>query len=218
MGQGVWRLGVVIWAAAWVMSEVGAAAEDREEETVRQSESDQAQTGKRARLVSPHLAEALAEKMPAFEPKTADQKGKAQAEAVDDRPANGIVRLPRYVVREPKVPSERDVRSPRGLEVHAMNKYMGDSDGITRGVLNRFTLGGVWDRFVKGRIPLIGRFDWAVTLEGKALDRYYDDEARKELLNLVRFDAAAQAVGSKKHDGQAEKSAPAADATAAGRP
>ncbi|QYM78055.1 hypothetical protein K0B96_12130 [Horticoccus luteus] len=179
---------------------------------------------KHPRAVSPHLAAALAEKMPKFAPEAAAHaapkapgQAEAEAEVPGDQPANGIVRLPRYVVREEKPPSDRDVRSPRGLEAHAMDKYMGAPGGFSRGVLNRFTFGQAWDRWIKGRVPILGRFDWEVTQENEAMKRYYDDEFRKELRGLVDFDVGAQTLSSRKGRARDDKSEPSTDKSTEGK-
>jgi hypothetical protein len=161
---------------------------------------------KRTRAVSAHVAAALAEKMPKYEPHAGEEKPKPDAPVQPDaqRPANGIVRLPKYIVEGERLPSTEELRSPKGLEHYTMNKYMGDADGISRGVLNHFTLGGAWNRFVKGRVPLLGRFDWKFSQEDEALKRYYDDEVRKKLRGLVDFDGASAraSAAEKKARGQ----------------
>lgn len=200
------------------------AVEGRESATPAKSEAEPAgaPATKPTRAVSPHLAAALAEKMPKFEPKAgahdAEKKpGQTGAEALDDQPANGIVRLPRYVVREERPPSDREMRSARGLEAHAMDKYMGAPGGFSRGVLNRFTFGQAWDRWIKGRVPILGRFDWAVTQENEAMKRYYDDEFRKELRGLVDFDVGAQRLSSRKGRARDDKSTPPTDKSTEGK-
>lgn len=166
---------------------------------------------KRPRAVSAHVAAALAEKMPKYEPSSGGEKQihDATREQNEQRPANGIVRLPRYIVEERRPPTTEELRSPKGLERYAMDKYMGDADGISRGVLNHFTLDGAWTRFVKGRVPVLGWFDWAVSQEDEALKRYYDDEVRKKLRGLVQFDVAAAREESvqRKTREQSERSA-----------
>jgi hypothetical protein len=141
----------------------------------------------RERIVSEHVAELLAASRPHFEVIKAEEK-KAPEPSVGspEKPLNEIVRLPNYVVkeaREPRVPSPEDVRTPRGLEVYAMKKYLGSTDSFSRGVLNHFTLADAWKKAVKN-VPLLNQFEWATSPEKRALDMYYDDEVRKKLRGL----------------------------------
>ncbi len=72
------------------------------------------------------------------EPKKAPEPA-AVAEANDaDQPANGIIRLPSYIVREPRPPvfRERDIYSKKGLGELAVNRYFSE----TAKALNKFTL------------------------------------------------------------------------------
>lgn len=136
------------------------------------------------RLRSEHVAGLLAAATPRFAITPADKpatlKAPGQAAAL---PANEIVHLPNFVVREPRVPTPEDVRTPRGLQLYAMNKYLGSPTGFSRGVLNRFTLADGWTRLTK-HVPLLNRFEWASSPEKTALDRYYDDEVRKKMSDL----------------------------------
>jgi hypothetical protein len=83
----------------------------------------------RARAVSPELAQKLALQAPKFVPPPAP--GEKAPELPDrrelDKPKNGIVRLPNYVVREPKVPDfpERELRTPAGKLATAYKRHPG---------------------------------------------------------------------------------------------
>lgn len=190
-----------------------------QEDTAKQK-ADSAPAPKRSRAVSAHLAAALAEKMPKYEPAAGTEKANHEAsrEPEELRPANGIVRLPRYIVEGEKAPSPEELRSMKGIEAYAMNKYMGEPDGISRGVLNRFTLDGAWKRFVKGRVPLLGRFDWAVSQEDEALKRYYDDEVRKKLRGLVDFELGAARANSAERKAREQSGSSVAGEKAGGTP
>ncbi len=134
------------------------------------------------RKVSEHVAELLAAAMPhvdPIKPKPAEQGFGPLAPGVADKPAYDIVRLPNFVVREPRVPSAEDVRTPHGLEVYAMNKYMGAPNGFSRAVLNRFTIAGAWKH-----VPILGRYPWFSSPEATAVDMYYDDEMGKKMADL----------------------------------
>lgn len=143
----------------------------------------------RDRAVSTNVAALLAAGTPRFPVMKPEEKpANAPSAPIVNRPANEIVRLPNFVVREPRVPTPEDIRTPRGLEVYAMNKYLGRADGFSRGVLNRYTLADGWARATK-RIPVLNWFEWATSPEKRALDMYYDDEVRKKLRDLHELQA-----------------------------
>ena len=90
---------------------------------------------------------------PKFTPTTPVENGATVRTATGrEQPANGIVRLPDYLVREPKLPTPEEVRSRRELERYAMDKYLGPENGFDRGVLNLFTFPQLWRK-----IPLLGQ-------------------------------------------------------------
>lgn len=82
-----------------------------------------------------------------------------------DRPKNTIVRLPQYIVREPKpvVLSERAVHTEQGLADIAVRRYISDVDRA----LNRFTL------------PLFGS-----SYQARALAMYAEDERLENMSEL----------------------------------
>ncbi len=136
------------------------------------------------RAVSAHVAGLLAAATPHFEVvKPAERKSGGPPGESASKPANEIVRLPNFVVKEPRIPSPEDVRTPRGLEVYAMNKYLGSPTGFSRGVLNHYTIAGAWKRATK-HVPILNRFEWFSSPEKSAVDRYYDDEVRKKMRDL----------------------------------
>lgn len=209
------RLVWFAWAGAVALSAAAVEEQESTKAATPEPAPTESSTAKGPRAVSPHLAAVLAEKMPKFEAKPEDknateQSGSTDAGALDDQPANGIVRLPSYIVRETRPPTAQDVRSAVGLESYAMNKYMGDAQGFSRGVLNHFRLERLWSS-----IPLIGKIPLFDKMEKRAIDMYYDDEARKALLGLASFDAGAQ-VTAKKGDARESKSGPVADKTTTG--
>jgi hypothetical protein len=82
----------------------------------------------RPRAVSPATAAMLAAAAPRFQPVAAPaQPTHESVEEVPDKPRNGIVRLPRYIVREPRVPalSEYQVLTPKGKVELALKTYPG---------------------------------------------------------------------------------------------
>lgn len=120
---------------------------------------------KRPRAVSERLARNLAEVMPKHAP--ADGAAVVATSAASgnrlplgaETPANGIVRLPEYLVRERKpaaLPSAEDVMSRRSLENLAMEKYLGEETDLRR-VLSMFTPLDIWRR-----IPVLGKHPFAI--------------------------------------------------------
>ncbi len=89
-----------------------------------------------------------------------------------DKPKNTIVRLPKYIVREPKpvIFSERTISTPKGLTDIAMKRYLTETDRV----LNRF------------RIPLL-----TMTNEERALAMYAEDERLRNMSELKENATAA---------------------------
>ena len=156
----------------------------------------QPEAEKSARPVSPHLAAMLSAGLPKFgeaksrENKPAPVSGEASGAA--DKSTNDIIRLPQYLVLEPRALDADAVRTQRGLEAYAVDKYYGPSDSFMRGVLNHYTLGALWQHATK-HVPLLKYFGWYDSLEKSAVTRYYLDEAPRKLDTLMRLDALPHA-------------------------
>ena len=131
---------------------------------------------KRTRAVSSEVAAALAAAAPKYTPPPPKPEPKPEEEQPDlrdiDKPKNDIVRLPKYIVREPKpaIFSERAIHTPKGLTDIAMRRYISDADRA----MNRFTL------------PLFGG-----SMEARALAMYAEDE---RLRNMADLEDAANAA------------------------
>ncbi|MBI4623135.1 MAG: hypothetical protein HY736_07950 [Verrucomicrobia bacterium] len=131
---------------------------------------------KRPRAISADVAAQLAATMPKYTPPPPKPEPKPEEEQVDlrdiDKPKNTIIRLPKYVVQEPKPPvfSERAISTKKGLTDIAMRRYITEADRA----LNRFTL------------PLFG-----ISAEARALAMYAEDERLK---NMADLDDAANTV------------------------
>lgn len=82
---------------------------------------------KRERPISDNLASTLAASMPKYNP---PPKPRPEEEAVDlrevDKPRNGIIRLPKYTVREKRPPvfRERDIYTSGGFAELAKRRYL----------------------------------------------------------------------------------------------
>ncbi len=103
-------------------------------------------------------------------------------------PANGIVRLPDYLVRERKpapLPKPEEVMAPRALERIAMQRHLGDEQGLER-ALSVFTPVHLWRK-----IPLLGKFPFRgfQTNEDRAMDLYWKAQMaeRWEYLSSPEF-------------------------------
>jgi hypothetical protein len=131
---------------------------------------------RRTRAISDEAAAAVAAAMPKYVPAAPKPAPKPESEEVDlrevDKPKNGIVRLPRYIVQEPKpaIFSERAISTDKGLKDIAMRRYISDADRA----LNRFTL------------PLFG-----TSAESRALAMYAEDERLRNLTDLRETAMAA---------------------------
>lgn len=142
---------------------------------------------RRTRAISPEVAAQLAAAAPKFEALPAQPKPEeSQARVVEetdirdtDKPMNGIVRLPRYIVieRRPPMLRERDILTSKGVEDIAMKRYITETDRA----LNAFTL------------PLLGksREAWASMMYQED-QRLQDMKQMYELAGLVSTTDKAQ--------------------------
>jgi hypothetical protein len=137
------------------------------------------ETPKRVRAISPEVAKQLSAMTPKYNPAAPKPVPKPEEELPDlretDKPKNGIIRLPKYVVQEarPVVLSERAVNTKQGLADLAVRRYMSEADRA----LNRFTL------------PLFG-----TSMQDRALLMYGEDERLQNMAELN--DNAATAAKS----------------------
>jgi hypothetical protein len=145
------------------------------------------------RAISPEVAAQLAASRPKFTPVAPPPPPKPEEEMPDlretDKPKNTIVRLPKFVVQEPKSPifREQDIHTKQGLANLAMRRYLTETDRA----LNRF------------RLPLFSTFSTnggSGSNEDRALAMYFEDERLKEMADaadrtnmVMKSDAAAGA-------------------------
>ncbi len=140
-------------------------------------EAEKPAAPRRTRVISPEVAAALAAASPKYTPPVPKPPPPPEDDLPDareiDKPKNGIVRLPKYLVREPKpaVLTERAVLTQKGLVDVAMKRYITETDRV----LNRF------------RIPLL-----TMTNEARALAMYAEDERLENMSSLN--DAARDAA------------------------
>jgi hypothetical protein len=85
-------------------------------------------------------------------------------------PKPGVASLPAFIVRDARIPTRDQILTPKARAEITMDKYLGPSDGLDRGVLNRITLVQLWKK-----IPILGVLDFVGTPgqmsnEDRALD------------------------------------------------
>lgn len=133
------------------------------------------------RKTSPRVSALLSAATPRYDPAAAAreaEEARRRLELQRVTPANEIVRLAPYIVREPKLPKPEEVMSPRALETLAMQRYLGNEDGLDRGVLNLFTVKSLWKKLpVLGRYPLLG----FATNEERAIAIYRAEKQAEEM-------------------------------------
>jgi hypothetical protein len=123
----------------------------------------------RPRAISTDVARMLSSNMPKFVPQSArpaeTKADDATSQFENDQPRNGIIRLPKMVVREPRpvIFTERAIHTKKGLAELAFKRYISEADRA----LNRFTL------------PLFG-----ISAEARALQMYAEDERLRNMADL----------------------------------
>jgi hypothetical protein len=132
-------------------------------------------TPERPRAISGAVAAQLAAAAPKYTPPPPKPEPKVEEEEPDmrdvDKPRNGIIRLPKYVVREPKpaVLNERAVNTAQGLKEIAMRRYFTDA-GLA---LNRF------------QIPLFASLSTeGNSNEARAMEMYREDERLQNMADM----------------------------------
>jgi hypothetical protein len=165
-----------------------APTETAQPATTAEKPAEPPSAPRRNRAISSGVAAALAAASPKYTPPPPpppppppkvepEPKPEVVEESADlrdsDKPKNAIVRLPKYIVREPKpvIFSERMISTKKGLTDIAMKRYLSETDRV----LNRF------------RIPLL-----TMTNEERALAMYAEDE---RLRNMSDLKDAATAAG-----------------------
>ena len=128
--------------------------------------------------VSPDVAAQLAASRPKFTTIAPPPPPKPEEETPDlretDKPKNTIVRLPKYVVQEPRPPvfRERDIHTKEGLANLAMRRYLTETDRA----LNRF------------RLPLFSPMSTnggSGSNEDRAMAMYYEDERLRNMAEIA---------------------------------
>ena len=128
-----------------------------------------ARSPRKSRVISPEIAAQLSAATPKFIPPPPKAETPPEDDQTDlrdvDKPKNGIIRLPKYVVTQPRPPvlSERAVYTKTGLADLAMKRYL--TEGYR--AMNRYTL------------PLFG-----TAADARAMQMYEEDERLKNIWSL----------------------------------
>jgi hypothetical protein len=105
---------------------------------------------------SSHISAMIAAGLPKYDPSPKAIKTATAGTSPEERAiqaTTGIISLPAFVVRDAKVPNEDQILTAQGRAKIAMDKYLGPSDGLDRGLLNRYTLEQLWMK-----IPILRAF------------------------------------------------------------
>jgi hypothetical protein len=124
---------------------------------------------------SAYIMSAISSGLPKFDPaKSEVLAAAAQTAASAPKQAGtpaGVTIMPAYTITEAKLPTTRQAMTYKGWTQPLVDKYLGPSDGIDRGVLNRYTLAQLWAKIpILGKLPFIGT---AVSMSQS--DRALDD-------------------------------------------
>lgn len=142
-----------------------------------------------ARAISPRVAEVLRSTLPTYDEVVRQQapSPKPPAQPVAGLETDpGVAALPRYIVKEGKLPTPEQVMSRRAIEEVAMNRYLGPKDGLDRGYLNAVTMKELWQK-----IPVIGKIVPfpipSLTNAERAMIKYNEDlrvQRKNDLMEL----------------------------------
>jgi hypothetical protein len=151
------------------------------------------------RLVSPHMAAALAAAVPKFDsvqptaPPPEPAKGENKTPSSDDP---SIVHLPKFIVNEAKLPKADEVMTEKAVAAAAMDRYLGSKDGFDRGFLNVVTIADLWHK-----IPLIGKIlpppFGSMTNQGRAMMFRGQDERLRKMNELLDLGTITTAGGNR---------------------
>jgi hypothetical protein len=126
-----------------------------------------------AHATSSYMMSAISAGLPKFDP--AQAKGNSDLKQPGVSPGRqavpaGVTAMPAFTITEAKLPSSRQIVTYKGWTSPLVDKYMGPSDGIDRGVLNKYTLAQLWTKIpVLGRLPFVGT-PAQMTISERALD------------------------------------------------
>lgn len=152
---------------------------------------------------SPKLTKLFGGMPPKYEPPKTESGAPASFSPSPDRPRNGIVRLPAFVVRgSARPPDEYEILTPKGRDAAMARRYLGPQSGLDR-ALNGVTLAGLWKS-----IPILGRVPFvpfaSMTYDERAAFIYEKPELKRRFDELMSIEQAGRET---KKDQPAEKPA-----------
>jgi hypothetical protein len=120
---------------------------------------------------STYMMSAIASGLPRFDPAKSEAAAAAPtASAPKQEAPSGVTVMPAYRITEAKLPTARQAMTYKGWTAPLVDKYLGPSDGLDRGVLNRLTLAQLWAKIpILGSLPFVGT-PARMTLSERALD------------------------------------------------
>jgi hypothetical protein len=127
-----------------------------------------------ARETSSYIRSVISAGLPKFQAKQPQASAPSKNAGTAQGPtatASDVIAMPAFTITEAKLPSSRQTMTYAGWTQPLVDKYMGPSDGIDRGILNRFTLAQLW-----AKIPIIGRLPFVGTaVQMSVAERALDD-------------------------------------------
>jgi hypothetical protein len=161
-------------AAAGVLTAAAMAQSPAARETVlvnpEVAPKKQPEAPRAPRAISPEVASQLKGYAPKYVPPPPKPAPKPEEEEpVDardvDKPRNGIIRLPKYIVQEPKSPvlNEQAISTDKGIKDIAVRRYISEMDRVLNGI----------------HIPFLTR-----SLEDRAMEMYREDERLKNISSM----------------------------------
>lgn len=118
---------------------------------------------------SSYITAAISSGLPKYRPPqlAAPQANAAIAAGAPAKPGADITSMPAFIVRDVKIPTDGKIMTYKARTKVAMDKYLGPSDGLDRGLLNAVTLTQLWKK-----VPILGSLIDFKTMsnEDRALD------------------------------------------------
>jgi hypothetical protein len=119
---------------------------------------------------SSYILAAISAGLPRYQPaQPAAASAKPAPAVAPGKTASDITSMPAFIVRDVKIPTEEKILTYKARTKIAMDKYLGPSDGLDRGLLNALTVSQLWKK-----VPLIGGLDFGTPVHMSNADRAFD--------------------------------------------
>ncbi len=153
------------------------------------ADSAPAASPKHEHATSPKLTSTILATLPKYDPPKAST-GASTRVGPEDKPRNGIIRLPDFVVRDRRPPDPEDLLTEKGRNAAAATRYLGPETTLDR-VLNHTTLSDLWKK-----IPLLGDLPFvpfqSMDRGERAMYLYGRIEEERRIKELMDLDATAR--------------------------